>query len=303
MEKTVVALGFFDGVHLGHGALLRQAKAIAVQTGCAATAITLDRNPGKAMDGLLSTLEDRTDLMQRLYGIDAVHCAVFDRAFMHLSWQEFVTEYLCRRLHAAYVVCGYDYRFGYRGEGTPQKLQGICQDIGLGCQVVKKLTIDGQVVSSSLIRRQVAEGDMALAETFLGHPHQITGKVVSGQHLGRKLGMPTANLSLSPSLLLPQRGVYAVQAVFDGQRHIGVCNVGLRPTVGGHTPVAETWISDFHGDLYGKALRIEFYQMLRKEKKFPSLQALQQEVFRNRKQAEAYFAQRENRKASYAKPQ
>ena len=285
MEQCVLALGFFDGVHLGHGGLLKKTRQVANRLGLPAAALTFDTHPDTLVFGakvpLLNTPEVRKDLMQSLYGIDEVLTLHFDRATMDQPWQEFVRKTLLRTYRAAHVVCGHDYRFGAGGRGTPEKLAEECARLGLGFDCIPEIRLEGQTVSSTLIRSLLESGETAKAVRFLGHPHILTGTVISGRHLGRTLGIPTANLSVPEGILVPKFGVYAARAVFDGQTRPAVVNIGVRPTVDGHTVTVEPWILDFDGDLYGHALRLELTDFLRPEQKFASLEALRSEILRN----------------------
>lgn len=286
--QSVIALGFFDGVHLGHGVLLKRAAAAAAETGSRSLAITFDRSPGK--DGrLLSSVEDRVRLIRTLYAIDEVAVLPFTDEFKHMGWETFL-ESLVDDYGAAHLVCGWDYRFGYLGTGDPEKLRAWCEARGLGCDVVEKLVMDGITVSSTILKDLVEAGDMDAAIRFYGHPHMLSGTVQPGRHLGHTLGFPTANLLPAPELVLPKDGVYAVKAAVDEKRFVGVCNVGIRPTVKGHRRTVETWLDDFDGDLYGKPLRVEFHRYLRPERTFPDLLALSDQVRRDRAAALDYFA-------------
>ena len=285
MEQCVLALGFFDGVHLGHGGLLKKTREVANRLGLPAAALTFDTHPDTLVFGakvpLLNTPEERKYLMQSLYGIDQVLTLHFDRVTMEQPWQEFVRKTLVQKYRAAHVVCGHDYRFGAGGRGTPEKLAEECARLGLGFDCIPEIRLEGQTVSSTLIRSLLEGGETAKAVRFLGHPHILTGTVISGRHLGRTLGIPTANFSVPEGILVPKFGVYAARAVFDGQTRPAVVNIGVRPTVDGHTVTVEPWILDFDGDLYGHTLRLELIDFLRPEQKFASLEALKSEILRN----------------------
>lgn len=292
-HRQILALGFFDGVHLGHGALLQACRKLADQQGVAAGAVTFTSHPdalvsGKA-PGLINTEEDRLRLLKTLYCMDSVITLPFDRAMMEMPWQDFF-RLLLRENHAAGLVCGHDFRFGNRGEGNPALLQGACRGAGIPCVVVPEQRIDGITISSSHIRYLLEAGDMETAVRFLGHPHILTGEVVSGRHVGRTIGVPTANLLLPEGLLCPRHGVYACMAEFDGRRYPAVTNIGTRPTVGGHRVTVEPWILDYSGDLYGKTLTLEFHKFLRLEQKFGSLKELKAEIQKNAAQTLEFFA-------------
>ena len=279
----VIALGFFDGVHLGHGALLSKTAEIASALGLTPAVMTFDRSPGK--DGLLlSSVADRILLIRTLYGIEEVQVLPFTESFMHMPWDEYLAL-LVREYDASHLVCGYDYRFGYRGAGDPALLGAWCRDHGLGFDVVPQCTLEGTVVSSTYLRELITAGDVERAARFYGHRHLLSGAVTPGRHLGHTLGFPTANLEPDATICLPKDGVYAVLAETGGARYVGVCNVGSRPTVGGHHRRVETWLDGFEGDLYGKSLTLWFDTFLRPERTFPDLESLRKEIFRNRDQA------------------
>ena len=295
-NKKVIALGFFDGVHRGHGALLRRAAERAEQLGGVAAAFTFDCHPASQILGhqipLLTTPEDRTGLMERCYGIREVVVGCFDQ-MMRMPWRAFVADYLQKELGVVHVVAGHDFHFGYRGEGNPARLKALCAELGMGCDIIEKVELDGITVSSTYIRTLVAQGEMERAMAFLGHPHVFTGEVVHGKQLGRTIGFPTANLLMPPQVLVPAHGVYATRVITpDGVSRLAVTNVGVRPTVDdGDRITVEPWILDFDGDLYGREIRVEYYAKLRGERKFDSLEALSDMVHRNARETRVYFAQ------------
>lgn len=291
----VIALGFFDGVHLGHGALLRRVVEQAHAIAAIPAAVTFDTHPEHLIlhspMPLLSSPADRADLMRRYYGIRDVVIARFDERMMHLNWRDFITEYLVGELGAVHLVAGHDFHFGYQGEGNPVRLREACAQLGVGCDIVPKVEQDGITISSTYIRTLVAQGEMERANQFLGHPHTLTNTVAHGKRLGSSLGFPTVNLQVPAGVLVPAYGVYACKVCLeDGTSHMAVTNVGIRPTVNdGNRVNIEGFILDFHGDLYGKSIRMEFYKRLRGEHKFPNLEALRAEVMRNAKETRNYF--------------
>ena len=293
--KRIIALGFFDGVHLGHGALLRRVSQLAAQRWAVPAAVTFDTHPTnlilKSPMPLLTSPSDRADLMMRYYGIREVIIAHFDRRMMELPWREFVTDYLVGEHGAIHLVVGHDHHFGYRGEGTPEKLKALCGELGLGCDIIPKVERDHVTISSTYIRTLIAQGELELANGFLGHPHTLTDTVAHGKKLGSTLGFPTVNLRFQPGVLVPAHGVYAAKVYFEnGDSRMAVTNIGVRPTVDdGDRVTVEGFILDFDGDLYGKTVRMELYKRLRGEEKFPSLEALRAEVLRNAEQTRAYF--------------
>lgn len=289
--KKVYALGFFDGVHLGHQALLAACREMAAQLGAIPAAVTFDVHPQALVTGtapaLINTSADRVALLQA-QGIQQIHTLRFDGDTMSMPWQDFF-RYLQEDLHAAGLVCGHDFRFGSGGEGNAQLLRTACEQAGMACAVVSEQTVDGIRVSSTHIRELIEQGQMERAVAYLGHPHILSGPVVSGRKLGRTIGVPTANLLLPAGVVVPQFGVYACKAVIDGQKMLAVTNVGTRPTVGGHRITVEPWILDFDGDLYGKTITLEFHKYLRPEVKFASLEALQTQIRHDADSTRFYF--------------
>lgn len=283
----VIALGFFDGVHLGHASLLEMAKKRAAELGLRPAVMSFDLHPDTLVAGsnvaLINSLSERREILSRCYGIDDVLLVHFDETMMHMPWSDFVEKLLVEAYSAKYLVCGYDFRFGDKGEGNPERLQEKCRELGIGCAVLPRFTLDGITVSSTYIRALLEQGDMEQAARFLGHPHCISGEVVHGRQLGRTMGIPTANILIEDHVLVPAYGVYATKVILpDGTEKLAVTNVGVRPTVDDSRKVTvEPWILDFEGDLYGKHIRVDFYHHLRGEQKFSGLEELQQEIFRN----------------------
>ncbi len=296
VEKTVIALGFFDGVHRGHGALLRKAAERAGELNAAPAVFTFDRSPKEFVTGksvlLINSNDDRRDIIRRVYGIQQVIFAPFDREMMTMPWQDFITELLVKQYGAVHLVAGHDYRFGHKNEGTVERLREKCRELGLGCDIIPKVELEGITVSSTYIRTLLEQGDVERAALFLGHPHCLSQTVRHGQRLGRTIGIPTVNLAVPAHVLTPERGVYITRTFLpDGRSCPGVTNVGTRPTVtDGDTVSVETYLLGFDGDLYGQTVRLDFYKRLRGEVKFPSLEALRQEILRNVAETEAYFA-------------
>lgn len=293
--KRVIALGFFDGVHNGHGQLMKAVTAAANRTGAVASAFTFDRSPTAVITGqpvpLISSVEDRIWLMRHYYGIQEVVVASFD-AMQRMDWEDFIIQYLIRDLGVVHIVAGHDFHFGYMGKGNPQRLKEKCAQLGIGCDIIGTVTQDGITISSTYIRTLIAQGEMERANQFLGHPHTLTNRVAHGKHIGSSaLGFPTVNLSIPDQVIVPAFGVYATKVHFNGNSFMAVTNVGVRPTIqdnDGRVTV-EGFILDFSGDLYGQEVRMEFYKRLRGEQKFPSLQALAQEIGRNAQQTQEYF--------------
>ena len=289
-NQRVFALGFFDGVHLGHQALLKACVDMAEKLGVETAAITFEAHPQSLFSNqippLLTTLDDRVALLRR-YGMDHIFSFPVTKEIMSTNWRDFLDR--LAEAGAVGFVCGDDFRFGSRGEGNGEKLKAYCAEKGLPCVIIPVQTMDDTRVSSTYIRRQIEAGDMATAVRFLGHPHILTGEVTSGRKIGRSIGVPTANLTIPEGVAVPKFGVYACRVELDGTQYAAVANVGTRPTVGGHRITVEPWILGFAGDLYGKRLTLEFHRFLRSERKFDSLEELRGQIRKDAAETEEFF--------------
>lgn len=279
MKKKIFALGFFDGVHLGHQALLDACCRLATAQQARSCAVTFDLPPSavlqNAQPNMLNTVRDRETLL-RQHGVEEVLLLTAEQATLSMSWTAFLEMLLSQG--ASGFVCGYDYRFGHKGEGTAQKLAKFAAERALPCIIVPEQVMDGEKISSTRIRSLLEKGDVENANRLLGHPHILTGNVVSGQKLGRTIGIPTANLHLPDELVKPAFGVYACTAHADGHTYVAVTNIGTRPTVDGQGVTVEPWLLDFSGDLYGKEITLQFHKFLRPERKFNSLEELKAQI-------------------------
>ena len=289
--KRVIALGFFDGVHIGHGALLKKTAERAKELGCTSAAFTFDRAPKEFVTGipvpLLTSPQERGELIRELYGINEVIVAPFDRAMMTMPWQDFLEKLLLERCGAVHLVAGHDYHFGFKNQGTPEILRDYCAAHGIGCDIIPKVEYQGTTVSSTHIRGLIEAGEVERAAEFLGHFHRMSGTVEHGCGIGAKRLFPTANLIPRGAFIVPARGVYATKVTLgSGETYPGVTNIGTRPTVSdGDSVTVETYLIDFSGDLYGRRIRVEFCRRLRGEQKFASTQALHDRIVQDIGQA------------------
>ena len=292
MKNTIYALGFFDGVHRGHQALLSACCELAQKHGCSAGVVTFAVHPDTLVKGntprLINSPKDREWLLREQNHMEILVTLPFDSAMRNMPWETFL-DMLRNHYDAAGFVCGEDFRFGHRGSGNADALREYCNRENLPCTCVADQILDGVRISSTYIRQQLEDGDMATAVKFLGHPHVLSGTVVHGKALGRKLGIPTANLHLPEGLGIPKFGVYACSCIIDGKRYPAVTNLGTRPTVQGSGITVEAWILDYSGNLYDRELMLEFHYFLRPEKKFPTLEDLKLEIFRNAEETRAYL--------------
>ena len=294
--RTVIALGFFDGVHKGHGELLKKTVQRAEELGAVPAVFTFDRPPKEVVTGqpvfLINSAQERQEIIRRIYGIEQVILAPFDQAMMTMDWQDFITELLVKQYGAVHLVAGHDYRFGHKNAGNPELLQAKCAELGIGCDIIPKVEHDGITVSSTYIRTLVESGDVERAAEFLGHRHCLSQTVGHGYRIGRTIGIPTINFSVPTHVLTPEKGVYITRvALPDGRSYAGVTNIGTRPTVSdGDTVSVETFLLDFSEDLYEQRIRLDFCRHLRAEKKFGSLAELKAQIEQDIAAAREYFA-------------
>ena len=296
MKERVIALGFFDGVHLGHAALLRRTVEEAERRGVTPAVFTFAQPPKEVVTGipcpLIGSTDDRKGLLERLFGIRDVIMVPFDHEMMTTTWEDFVTKILIERYHAVHLVAGHDHRFGHKNQGSPELLMAKCAELGLGCDIIPKVEVDGITVSSTYIRTLVGMGQMERAAKFLGHPHTLTQTVRHGRRIGHTIGVPTINLVMAPHVLVPSHGVYVTRVYLpDGRDYAAVTNVGTRPTVNNGADITvEPWLLDFDGDLYGQTVRVEFHKRLRDEIRFDSLDALRDQIQKDAQTTRDYFS-------------
>ncbi len=283
-----MAIGNFDGVHLGHRSLLGLALTKARELGLQATALTFRPHPLKLLFPdrrifLITSYERKADLIASC-GIDNLVIAPFDHQFADLSAHEFIERVLVKHLGTAVVVVGDNYTFGRNREGSLARLQGAGRDYGFEVVVAPPCRIDGELVSSTKVREAIMQGDIERASRFLGRSCAIVGRVKHGKGRGRGLGFPTANL-VSEVELYPKEGVYAVWVEHQGERYMGVVNIGYNPTFADTGLTVEVHILDFDHDLYGQELKIIFAQYLRSEKTCTGIEELCQLIAADVKQA------------------
>jgi riboflavin kinase / FMN adenylyltransferase len=278
-KGSAVTIGTFDGLHVGHRALIARTVAVARQQDLVATVVTWDRHPFVTLrpdrvPALLTTQQRRAELIEAT-GVDALAVLAFDAELSSWAPERFAAEVLTKGLGAREVVVGDGWRFGHGASGDVSLLRRLGDDLGFGVQVVDLSRVAGDSVSSSRVRTAVAAGDMELAATLLGRPYDIDGRVVRGAGRGADLGFPTANLAVEPALVLPARGAYAGRARARGLWYPAAISVGVAPTFGGDSAVTvEAHLLDFDGDLYGSTVRVELWQHLHDDIAFESAATL-----------------------------
>ena len=282
MEMTtpaVVALGMFDGVHIGHRALIEAAIADAKENRAVPAVYTFANHPMEVLGGgvrLLCSARERGAILRSL-GLEEIVSEPFTRELAALSPEAFV-EGLLRRWDVRELVVGYNYTFGERGRGTPETLESLGRIKGFGVRVVPPVLFEGEPVSSTRVREAVERGDMPLAEAMLSRKYALSGKVVQNKRIGRRIGFPTANIEADVRRVIPKEGVYATYAYVGGAAYRAVTNIGTNPTVHGEKMSVETHILDFDQDIYGADLTMAFRFFLRGEVAFESLEDMKRQI-------------------------
>ncbi len=282
---VVVAVGMFDGVHLGHRAMLDSLIGEAKRLSLPSVVFTFDIGDNPKRDSkLLASQDKRLELLADL-GVDVVFSASFSD-IKTLSAADFSETVLYDILQAKSIVCGYDFRFGRDREGDVALIEKLLSPKGVGVITPKALLIDGAPVSSTIIRNMIANGEILSANRLLNRNYSFKGEVVHGAELGRTLGFPTINQNFPTELALPKFGVYAVKCTIGGTAYGGVANIGIKPTLGGSiAPICETYLFGYSGDCYGEFAETEFLEFIREEQRFSSLTELKEQIGRDRETA------------------
>ncbi|MFP3899116.1 MAG: bifunctional riboflavin kinase/FAD synthetase [Dehalococcoidia bacterium] len=287
-QETVLTVGVFDGVHSGHRYLLETLRQRAAERGLLSGVVTFNSHPQSVLHPhhqlpWLTSLADRVKAIQEL-GIDIVAVLTFTPEVARLTAREFL-RLASQHLRMRGIMVGPDFALGRGRQGNITTLRTLGRDMGFSVEVVLPYEIDGQVVSSTLIRQALVEGDMAKVARLLGRRFHLKGRVVTSDKRGRLLGFPTANLHLLPQQALPGNGIYATIAHVNGRSFPSATNVGIRPTFGEGERRVETHLLDYKGDLYNKEVRVEFVQRIRDEQRFPSSQELRAQIEKDLREA------------------
>jgi riboflavin kinase/FMN adenylyltransferase len=299
LERAVLAIGNFDGAHLGHRAVIGRTRQLAGELGAPSAVLTFEPHPadffaGKPVVFRLTPKPVKARALEE-FGLDGAIILTFGADLAALSAEEFVSQVLVQRLNVAAVVIGWDFHFGKGRSGSPAFLKEAGARYGFRVDIIDKIERSTasatEAISSTAIRRALEAGDVEAAARLLGRDYAIIGTVIPGRKLGRTLGVPTANIALEPSNRLAH-GIYAVQVFVDGARFGGVASFGTRPTIDDGPPLLETFLFDFDGDLYGRTIEVAFIRRIRGEQKFDSLDALVAEMNRDKEKARAILAER-----------
>ena len=295
IEPTVIALGNFDGIHLGHQAIIKKTIHDAQGEKCKSAVFTFSNHPRNLLKNCepvknILYADDKMKIIESL-GIDYVFNIPFTEEIMSMDPVDFIDKILIEKFNVREVLCGFNYHFGYKAAGDVEMLIHEGAKKGFGVHVTEPFTVDDQVVSSSLIRKKIAEGDMATCGKLLGRNYSIGGEVVVGNKLGKTIGFPTSNLNIDKTMVSPPNGVYITKCYYNGVTYPSITNVGNKPTIGKYNKNIETHIFNFDMELYGKEIKVEFLEKMRDERKFASVEDLSREITANCITAKAYHRQ------------
>jgi len=294
-EPIYLALGNFDGLHKGHQKLINEAVAAARNDNGIAAAFVFEPHPIKVLfperaPKLLVTAQHKAELMEKL-GLNLLIYNSFTLAISKCTPEEFVQNILINKLNITQAFAGFNYTFGHRGTGTPELLQELGKKHGFGVKIIPPVEVNGQVVSSSLIRKALDAGDIKQSRAMLGYDPMLEGQVIEGEQKGRTIGFPTANLSVSSELSVPGKGVYAARAQIRDGIFQAVVNIGSKPTFHEEYPISiEAHLIDFHDDIYGEKMRLFFIDKIRDERRFNNVEELVGQITRDRDRAKQIAA-------------
>ncbi len=299
-KKTIVTIGTFDGVHLGHAAILKKLTQNTQNETFESTVLTFFPHPRMVLQGksdlkLLNTINEKIELLEKI-GIDNLIIHPFDEKFAELNAEAFVSTILVDHLRVQKIIIGYDHRFGKNRTANIDDLISFGAQYGFEVEQISAQEIDEISISSTKIRTALEEGDIQLANEYLGYSYFLSGTVVKGKQLGRTIGFPTANIALEEDYkLVPQNGVYVVQAEIDSKTIYGMMNIGFNPTVQGKQKTIEVHLFDFDTDIYNRKIQVAILQRIRSEKKFESIELLTKQLEEDRNFSRNYLQNLENK--------
>ncbi|MGZ9734926.1 bifunctional riboflavin kinase/FAD synthetase [Flavobacterium sp. GNP002] len=293
-KKTILTLGTFDGVHIGHKKILKKITQNTENQKYESLVLTFFPHPRMVLQEhsdikLLNTIDEKIDLLENI-GIENLVIHPFDEAFSRLTAEEFVSDILVDRFHIQKIIIGHDHRFGRNRTANIDDLIAYGKEYGFEVEQISVQEINDISVSSTKIRSALLEGDMALANDYLGYDYFLTGSIVKGKQLGRTIGFPTANLKTEENYkLIPQNGVYIVKSIIDGITVFGMMNIGFNPTVDGQKQTIEIHYFDFNADLYNQKISVSILQRIRSEQKFESVEHLKEQLEKDKKKSLSYL--------------
>ena len=279
-EESAVTLGKFDGIHKGHQKLMKKILAKKEQ-GLKSVVFTFGQMPGTVFYGKGRTILTREERKQHLeaMGIDYMVECPFVPEIIQMEPEDFVKKILVEQLNVKYIAVGPDFRFGHNRRGGCSLLKEMAAQFGFEVEVVEKECLEDKVISSTYVRHMLETGEMEMVQKLLGYPYYVSGTVIRGHAIGRTIGIPTINLLPDDEKILPPNGVYLTKTIFGEEEHFGITNIGVKPTISGEEAKGiETHLFDFEGDLYNRELTVAFYAFERKERRFPSLEELKEQL-------------------------
>lgn len=291
-EPCCLALGNFDGVHKGHQELISKAVKTAKKHEIKSAVFTFSNHPRNTIAGKkpvenIIYNEEKAELIEAL-GVDYLFDIPFTEDIQTMDAVDFVEKLIVDKFKAAETFCGFNYKFGYKAGGNVKVLRTCAKEMGFTANVVNPVTVDGEVVSSTLIRGLVKSGEVDECFKYLGRNYSIGGEVVVGNRLGRTLGFPTSNIMIDENMITPPNGVYVTNAIYNGTTYPSITNVGVKPTIGQYKKNMETHIFNFNKELYGKHIKIEFLKMTREEVKFLNVEELSAQIAKDCQEAKAF---------------
>lgn len=297
-RQSVVTIGTFDGVHLGHKAILKRLVETGKKEDLDSVVLTFFPHPRMVLQQnsdikLINTIDERTDLLEKT-GLNHLIIHPFTHAFSRLTALEYVRDILVNRLKAKKIIIGYDHRFGRNRNANIENLKEFGEIYDFEVEEISAKELDDVAISSTKIRKALNEGDIETANNYLGYNFMVSGEIVRGKALGRTINYPTANLNLKEKYkLVPKNGVYIVQSIIDTKKVFGITSIGTNPTVGGKEKTIETYFLNFNKDLYEKELTIEFLKHIRDEATFDSIEILRQEIIKDELFAKQFLKESE----------
>ncbi|MBR1990523.1 MAG: bifunctional riboflavin kinase/FAD synthetase [Firmicutes bacterium] len=292
IEPCCVALGNFDGVHVGHQSLIRRTVEKAKEHGLKSAVFTFSTHPKNLIPGRkpvknIIYQDEKADLIEAL-GVDYLFNIEFTEEIMKTAPEAYIKDFLVDKFNAKEVFCGFNYHYGHKAAGDYALLEACGKKYGYTVNQIEPVIVDGDVVSSTLIRGLIKAGEMEDCQKYLGRVYDIGGEVVVGNRLGKKLGFPTSNIMLDESMVTPPNGVYVTYCLYNGVRYPSITNVGVKPTIGEFKKNMETHIFNFDKELYGKFIKIEFVKKTRDEVKFSNVEELSAQIEKDCNEARQY---------------
>ncbi|MCH1960810.1 MULTISPECIES: bifunctional riboflavin kinase/FAD synthetase [Romboutsia] len=281
INKSVVTIGNFDGLHKGHQVLVKKAVEYGFKNNIKSVVFTFDNHPANYfIKNSIKNIISNKEKEQRIkdMGIDLIISIPFDEYMTKISPREFVKDILIDKLGVKKIIVGYDFTFAKNKEGNVNLLKELCSEYNFELEIVNPIKIDNIRVSSTYIRNLIKDGQVSKVKKYLGHNYEIKGEVIHAKKLGRTIGFPTANIQGDKNMIIPKNGIYATKVYIDGNTYYGATNIGFNPTVNGDKLSIETNILDFNEDIYGKIIKVEFLERIRDERKFSSLEELKQQL-------------------------